>query len=157
MYSLYHIKGVKWGCTKNLEKRLKNQGYSISDLDRLITVGNIDKAAEMEKELNLEYGYKWDNSLEYKRVCSMASKGGINVHKKHPDMAYKLGSTNGKENGIKSRYKLQKIVLQFDLQGNLIKEWPGVNVVKRETNIHISHCVRGLKKTAGGFVWKFKN
>jgi hypothetical protein len=76
MYSLYHIKGVKWGCTKNLEKRLKNQGYSISNLDRLITVGNIDKAAEMERELNLEYEYGWNTGQDYRHTQKMGTVGG---------------------------------------------------------------------------------
>jgi hypothetical protein len=156
MYYLYHIKEIKWGCTNNLERRLKEQSYTIENLDRLILVGNINKANKMEKELNLEYGYKWNNSLEYKRVCSMASKGGYVTSKKYPNIIKITGSKNGKTNSIKSRYKLQKPVLQFDLNNNFIKEWPGVNLIKHEINICVSKCVRGLKNTAGGYIWKFK-
>ena len=157
MFYLYHIKGVKWGCTKNLEKRLKAQGYTINDCDRIITVGNIDKAADMEKELNISHGYKWDSSLDYRRVKQMAIKGGYECHKKHPDLAKNIGSKNGRMNGINSRWKLQKPVLQFDLQGNFIAEYPGCNYIKNTLGIHANHALRGVKKTAGGFIWKYKS
>lgn len=75
MYYLYHIKGLKWGCTKNLEKRLRKQGYSISDCSNVITVSNIDKAAEMEKQLNLEYGYK-NQHQSYINACKKSILGG---------------------------------------------------------------------------------
>jgi hypothetical protein len=111
----------------------------------------------MERELNIRDGYLWNKSQDYRRIKKMASKGGTVVQQKYPDIGKRLGSKSGRENGLKSRYKVQKPVLQFDLQGNLIKEWPGVNFAKRETGIHLTHCVRGLKKTAGGYVWKFKS
>lgn len=91
MFYLYHIKGVKWGCTKRLEQRLKKQGYSISDLDRLIIVSNVDKAAEMEKELNLEYRY--NNQLTDYRQITKASEKIRNSN--HPSI---LGKTFGKYN-----------------------------------------------------------
>jgi hypothetical protein len=68
MYYIYHIKGIKWGCTNNLERRLKDQNYTINNLDRLITVGNIDKATELEKDLNLEYGYGGNQLKSYKQT-----------------------------------------------------------------------------------------
>ena len=74
MYTIYHIpKRQEWGCTDNLNRRLRQLGYTINDLDRVITCGNIDMAADMEKELNLEYGYGWNSSRDYR----MAKKNAI--------------------------------------------------------------------------------
>lgn len=60
-----------------------------------------------------------------------------------------------------NNYSQAKPVLQYDLNGNFIREWPSLAKVYEELGIHksdISDCCKGRKvKTAGGFVWKFKN
>jgi hypothetical protein len=80
MYHLYHIKGIKWGCTKRLHQRLKNQGYSISDACEIIEVDDIDKASDMERELNIRDGYPWRDDQDY-RVILNAGKHAYK-HKK---------------------------------------------------------------------------
>lgn len=80
-----------------------------------------------------------------------------------------------KENNIHSLYVLNKYkegsrrnqrgkpVLQYDLQGNLIKEYPSYREAQRETGISAIDVVcRGERqrkrqqKTAGGYIWKYK-
>lgn len=61
-----------------------------------------------------------------------------------------------------NNYSLSKPVLQFDKSGNFIKEWPSMIKVEEELGIdhsNISKCCLGLyhHKTAGGFIWKYKN
>lgn len=59
-----------------------------------------------------------------------------------------------------SREKMSNPVLQFDLDGILIKEWSGVSKASREMNIkqsNISENCQNNRKTAGGYVWKYKN
>jgi hypothetical protein len=54
----------------------------------------------------------------------------------------------------------QKPVLQFDKQGNFIKEYPSQSQASRKNKIsqtNISRVCLGKRKTAGGFIWKFKN
>ena len=86
MYYLYHIpKRKEWGCTKHLKKRIRNLGYQFSDIDRIITCGNEDMAADMERDLNIEYNYGWNERHDYRVVSKMnkpftkaaQSKGGI--------------------------------------------------------------------------------
>lgn len=49
------------------------------------------------------------------------------------------------------------IVLQFDLDGNLIREWKNTSQAIKETGLHgIRNCVRGTQKRCGGYVWKLK-
>jgi len=52
-----------------------------------------------------------------------------------------------------------KVIQQFDLDGNFIKEWPSAKEVERELKIHssaISCCLKQKTKTSGGYIWKYK-
>lgn len=51
----------------------------------------------------------------------------------------------------------KKPVLQYDLQGNLIKEWETPISVFNSLKIKPERCCRGLLKTTGGFIWRYKN
>ena len=51
---------------------------------------------------------------------------------------------------------LKKVVLQYDLDGNLIREWGGVIDVRKSLKINPSKCCRGELKTTGGYIWKYK-
>jgi hypothetical protein len=51
----------------------------------------------------------------------------------------------------------KKIVLQYDLVGNFIREWPGVIDVKLEMDLNVSGCCIGNQKTCGGFIWRYKD
>lgn len=55
--------------------------------------------------------------------------------------------------------KLSKPIIQYDLQGNFIAEYPSVCEAARKLTIHkgnISECCIGQRKTAGGYKWKYK-
>ena len=54
--------------------------------------------------------------------------------------------------------KLSKKIIQYDLEGNMIKVWSALREVQRElgiTNGNISSCCNGHSKTAGGYIWKY--
>jgi len=72
---------------------------------------------------------------------------------------------NLKENNIskdKDVWKKQlstnpkKIVLQYDLEGNLLKEWSSLSEIDLDTS-NISNCCLGRALTAGGFIWRYKD
>ena len=51
---------------------------------------------------------------------------------------------------------LKKPIEQYDLKNNLINTYESVNEAYRQTNIrHISEAARGIRKTAGGYIWKY--
>ena len=61
---------------------------------------------------------------------------------------------------LTNRIDLSKPVLQFDLQGNFIKEWISSAEVKRQLGFdpsHIRDCCKGILKTSRGYKWKFKD
>ena len=50
----------------------------------------------------------------------------------------------------------KKPILQFTLEGEFVREWPSTVDVGREVSGHICNCLKGRKKSAYGFVWKYK-
>lgn len=81
MYYIYHIPNVKWGCTNNLTRRKKQQSnYNITEW---IEEEDLDKADALEKKLNIDYGYPWNDSQSYKQMLSLdRSYGGSASSKK---------------------------------------------------------------------------
>ena len=68
-------------------------------------------------------------------------------------------------NGIKRHADKQlndhrsKPVLQFTLDGELVKEWPSAREAHRNgfNQANVSRCCLGKQKQYKGFIWKFKN
>lgn len=50
----------------------------------------------------------------------------------------------------------KKPVIQFDLQGNFIKEWKTLTSAKKHYK-GVANVVTGLAKSAGGYKWTYKN
>jgi hypothetical protein len=72
----------------------------------------------------------------------------------------KITSLNTKEKMRKPHLNIRKPILQYDLQGNFIKEWSGILEVSKLLNkpgSAISECCNELRKTAYKYIWKFKN
>lgn len=85
MYYIYHIPGIKIGCSEIPNERVKNQGYNKFDV--LETHYDINIASKRERELQKEYGYNMDK-IPYSLTVSYCSRAG------------KIGGKNGK--GVKS-------------------------------------------------------
>ena len=50
-----------------------------------------------------------------------------------------------------------KPVLQYDLDGNFIKEYPSAKDAKEKTGLKIQNALVGKAKFCGGYIWKYKN
>jgi len=86
---------------------------------------------------------------------------------KHYSCSEKTIFANLKEYGILKDQEIwseqcvtnpRKIVLQFDLEGELVKQWISVKEASdfyRNTNI--ASCCRGESVTASGFIWRYKD
>lgn len=60
---------------------------------------------------------------------------------------------------LKNKYHFNaQEICQYDLAMNLIKLWGSIADAEETLKIKgISKCCRGLRKTSGGFIWKYKN
>lgn len=161
MYYIYHIAGVKIGCSKNPTRRVNQQGYT--EYSILEQYEDIDIASKRELELQKEYGYKIDYNTYSKSIQ------GYSIEK-----VKKAGSVSAKKRWLKNREKelekgilgneivkekYSKTIIQYDLNGNFIKEWKGIKETAKTLNIkppNLSACLNGRQKTCGGFIWKYK-
>lgn len=70
-----------------------------------------------------------------------------------------MSKARSEEANLKSSLMKSKPVIQYDLEGKSIKEWPSIKEVYIILGIdggNISSVCNGKSKTAGKFKWKFK-
>ncbi len=68
-----------------------------------------------------------------------------------------LRSCSDRKNGFNN--KQCKAILQYDINGNFIKQYHSAQFAFRETGIsqgNISQVCKGARGKAGGFIWKYK-
>lgn len=71
----------------------------------------------------------------------------------------KLGHKQSKETIAKRMLNVGKIILQYDKNGNFIKEWEHARKIQNTLGYnegHISSCCNGKRKSANGYIWKHK-
>jgi len=76
-------------------------------------------------------------------------------------MTWEENSIKGHSDQIKGiNNKRNKIVLQFDLNDNFIEEYHSLRHASRSTGVNLgdmSYACNGKLKTAGKFIWKYKD
>lgn len=161
MYYIYHIPGIKIGCSKNPKHRVKQQGYT--EFEILETHTDIEIASERELLLQKEYGLRvdyntYDKSVQGYSIEKVIKAGSIGAKKRwseNRDKELQKGLNGNKI--VKEKYS--KEILQFDLDNKFIKEWKGIKEAARTLNIkspNLSATLNGRQKTCGGFIWKYK-
>ena len=109
----------------------------------------------------------WQNrtfSDEHKEKISNALKIVVKTEKQLIALLnncnYWLGKTQSREHVDKMAKGHMKPILQYTKDNNFIKEWDSIILASKELNIHrgsISWNCKGKLKSAGGFIWKYKN
>lgn len=97
---------------------------------------------------NLEWCTYSHNTLEAFRLGLSKSWCGTKFGKEHPNY------------NLRGKWKYQKPVLQFDLSNNFIARYNSSTEAERKLKLscsHISECCRGIRKTCGGYKWKYEN
>ena len=153
-YYIYHIPDFvhkdgsigKIGCTMNPNKRPLDQGYS--EWEILEEHSDVYIVSNREIELQKQYDYPVDTVPYWKSLESMLKNRKAGTFNRE---AIIKGAKRAKE-------VCSKIVYQFDLNGNFIKEYPSYSEATKQTGIgHIHHVCLGKRKTAGGYKWKYKH
>lgn len=143
-------KGIKFSeeHKKNISEKVRNKFQESPGYNR--SGNNIKKP--IDKELLYQL-YIIDN-LSIPKISKKLDCGERKVF----DNLKEYGIQKDRSDWIKQvASRPKKVVLQYDLCGNLIKEWQGVVDVKSELNIDISKCCLGEQKTCGGFIWRYKD
>lgn len=123
MYYIYHIPGVKIGCTKNPKSRTKQQNATIYEI--LEIHSDIHLASQRELELQKQYGYKIDTTTYYNSTKEFkienavkagkvsATKSWIENRERELQKSSKGGKTNAEKTG--------RPVIMCDMDGNELK------------------------------------
>jgi hypothetical protein len=109
----------------------------------------------------LEELYKTHSIYEIKEVTGLDF---VTIKRYLVEKGLYVKNKNRKQTSAESRQKKsegqrnrkRKEVLQFDLQGNLINTWSNTKQASENIKGDIRACLTGKQRTAGGFVWKYK-
>lgn len=138
----------KWGYYEvTLSKNSKTKTFRVNRLVAITFIPNPNNYPVV----NHINGIKKDNSVENLEWCTYSEnlKHAFRTGLKKPTAPMK--GKRGKE------LVHSKEVIQYDLKGNLIREWECIATAQRTLKINnISACCRGIRNKAGGYVWKFK-
>ena len=131
-YYIYHIPGIKIGCTSQLQQRMRKQGFT--EWEILEEHTDILEASNREIQLQKDYGYTVDTipywkSVEHRLRASSAS-GKKHVESGHWARVARLG---GRKN--KGRICKRSICPHCNKEGggNAMKQWHFDNCKHKKT------------------------
>jgi hypothetical protein len=98
---------------------------------------------------------KTDNRVDNLEWCTFSynTKHAIN----HGRCREQSGEKNHMYGRTYENSPFARPIFQCNKEGKVIKEWSCVKRASEELKIsHIDACARGVRKTAGGYIWKYK-
>ena len=82
----------------------------------------------------------------------------VGSYKTRKDKGKPRGKLPSTSNALKERDRSYsyKPVIQYDLEGNAIREYKSAQEAKIQTQLKIQNNLIGLAKSCGGFIWKYR-
>jgi len=143
----------------NIENGGMHRGKTSEETRRKISMGNKGKPPNSGC---FKKGHKSYLTEESKQKISETSKGrpATSGSFKKGHVGYMKGVKMPLEVRKKISEKSGKKVLQFNIAGKYINEYKSCIEAAQKTGLkngcHIGSCCNGKRKTAGGYIWKFK-
>lgn len=134
----FHYKEVNWHecneyASSNDVKAICEKYNELKDIDSVLQIFHCSRNTLRDK---LKHG-AINGWCDYDALQSLA-----NAHEK---------------NGIRVVKTMSKPVMQFDLNGIFVREYASIQQAQRDNHFsHIWDCIVGRRKTAGGYIWKYK-
>lgn len=138
------IKNIIYTFQNRLENKSPHTKLSIDDVQRIINrLLQRDYQIDIARDFNVSVSTIYDilNHNTWKNLTK--------------DIAFP-----SPKNAVQQKGRNGKPVVQYTSTGVKIKAYKNARIAEEETGIsykQISNCCNGYKKTAHGFIWKFKN
>lgn len=159
MFYIYHIQGIKIGCSKNPKRRVKQQGYI--EYEILEQYEDINIASERERELQKQYGYKIDTttynkSIQGYSIEKVIKAGKASSKKQWLENREELIERSKKGGKINSE-KTGKKTYMCDLNGNVLMDFKNRKDAAKYINgfaAPIKNVINHPTRTYKGYKWK---
>ena len=156
--------------TKFYDWALENGACKQLTIDRIDLNGNYEPSncrwVDVETQMN---NTSQNRFIEYNgerlTLIQWSRRTGINegtIRSRLDKYGYTVGQSLGYEphtTKVIDRSHTRKIVNQYSLSGEFIKQWASVQEASCSLNISINsirNCATGVYKTGNGFIWKYK-
>lgn len=145
---LHDFKGYKKVC---LSKKCKEKRYYVHNLVALLFLDKQKfKYMPNENKALIDINYLQVNHKDENPSNNIVS------NLEYCSRLYNCNYGTRKER-ISLNNKQQRVVLQYDINNNFIKEWENGYKAEKKLKIrHINEVCLNKRKTAGGYIWRFK-
>lgn len=156
LYQVSTLGRVKSLSRQNMSQRYHNKGYCVKE--------KILKARKRGKQRNyysvalFKDGLRIEHSVHRLVMLTFVGKSNLTVnHIDENTLNNTLSNLEYLSNADNIRYSKCKKVNQYTLNKEFIKTWDSIVDAQNKLHIgHISQVCNGMRKSAGGFGWKFK-
>lgn len=140
---------IEEGLNCKLVRTKDKSGYLSKETRLKISRANKGKESSMKDKTHSE-----ETKNKMSKSAKSRTQNLFGFFGKHSEESKRKMSESKKGRPAKNRRK----IIQKDKEGNIVKEWPSLTEAQNALNIKgIGNVLTGRAKTAGGYVWEYKN
>lgn len=101
-----------------------------------------------------------DGSINYEKTNLRWTTRKENINNPLTKTKMRINARKPSKGKYGKKHHRSKPIIQYDKEGNFIKEWDCANDVERVlgiSNKHIGSVCLGKRKSCGGYIWRYKN
>ena len=101
-----------------------------------------------------------DGSVNYEKTNLRWTTRKENINNPLTKTKMQINARKPSKGKYGKKHHRSKPIIQYDKEGNFIREWDCANDVERVlgiSNKHIGSVCLGKRKSCGGYIWKYKN
>ena len=101
-----------------------------------------------------------DGSVNYEKTNLRWCSHRENINNQLTKAKMQINARKPSKGKYSKKHHRSKPIIQYDKEGNFIREWDCANDVERVlgiSNKHIGSVCLGKRKSCGGYIWKYKN
>ena len=149
------VKSLKFGKEKILKQSKNNKGYCLVTLSK----NGTHKHFQVHRLVALHFLPNPNNLPQINHKDENKTNNNVdNLEWCTNEYNHNYGTINERISKSLINGKCSKIVIQYNLDGTFVREWPSTMECDRNgfCNQNVSACCRGKLKKYKNFIWKYK-